>query len=258
MSVGGLIFVEPSLAGNIGAALRVAANFGVRRIDLVRPAVEADNPEVRRWACGAEDRLECRHWESFQEAASHYHTLAASASGRGRKNLPVLAPGDAMKDLVDRGLEGVALVFGNETRGLKREDIDRCDFVIRVPTEPEFPVLNLAQAVAILVSMLHGLDDLPEPSAPQPAPQDLVDGLMNHLHSSLSTIGFLDPQSPQRVLRQLRRLFGRAGVTANEVKILRGICRQMEWAAGAKPGRFIRDESVDDDTDEDVSEEEQD
>lgn len=245
MSVGGLIFVEPSLAGNIGAALRVAANFGVKRIELVRPAVEADDPEVRRWACGAEDRIECRRWESFQEATTHYHTLAASASGRGRTNLPVLAPEDAMKDLVNRGLAGVALVFGNETRGLKREDLDRCDLVIRVPTDPDFPVLNLAQAVAILVSMVHGVEAVSKSSAPEPAPQELVDGLMSHLNESLHTIGFLDPQSPQRILRQLRRLFGRAGITANEVKILRGICRQMEWAAGARPGRFTGGEPED-------------
>ena len=243
MSIGGLILVEPSLAGNIGAALRVAANFGVKRIELVRPAVGADDPEVHRWACGAEDRIDCRHWESFQEAATHYHTLAASASGRGRRNLPILAPAEAVKHLVDRGLAGVALVFGNESRGLKREDLDRCDLVIRVPTDSAFPVLNLAQAVAILVSMVHGVEQDTDSRAPEPAEQDLVDGLMNHLNESLTTIGFLDPQSPQRVLRQLRRLFGRAGITANEVKILRGICRQMEWAAGAKPGRYPTTES---------------
>jgi TrmH family RNA methyltransferase len=245
MSVGGLILVEPSLAGNIGAALRVAANFGVKRIDLVRPAIEPEDPEVRRWACGAEDRIECSRWENFHEAASHYHTLAASASGRGRKNLPVLAPGEAMTDLVNRGLDGVALVFGNETRGLTRNDLDRCDLIIRVPTDPEFPVLNLAQAIAILVSAAHRFDGISESNAPEPAPQDVVDGLMRHLNESLLTIGFLDPQSPRRILRQLRRLFGRAGITTREVKILRGICRQMEWAAGARPGRFSRGETED-------------
>jgi tRNA C32,U32 (ribose-2'-O)-methylase TrmJ len=58
---------------------------------------------------------------------------------------------------------------------------------------------------------------------------------MSHLRSSLTTIGFLDPTAPQRILRKLRRLFGRAGITGNEVSILRGMCRQMEWAAGAQP-----------------------
>jgi TrmH family RNA methyltransferase len=242
MPLGGLILVEPSLAGNIGAAMRVAANFGVKRLELVRPAVSADDPEVRRWACGAENRLECRTSESLVRAAADYRTLAASASGRGRQNLPVLAPTEAAATLVARGLEDVALVFGNETRGLCREDIDRCDFVIRIPTDPEFPVLNLAQAVAIMVSAIRAADFSSVIGTLEPAPQDEVDGLMCHLEQSLLTIGFLDPQSPQRILRQLRRLFGRAGITANEVKILRGICRQMEWAAGARPGRFARGE----------------
>jgi len=247
MSIGGLILVEPSLAGNIGAALRVAANFGVKRIELVRPAVGADDPEVHRWACGAEDRIDCRHWESFQEAATHYHTLAASASGRGRRNLPILAPAEAVKHLVDRGLAGVALVFGNETRGLSREDLDRCDMVIRVPTEATFPVLNLAQTVAILVATVQLATRVPDADASEPATQENVQGLMQHLEESLGTIGFLDPQNPQRILRQLRRLFGRAGITPSEVTILRGICRQMEWAAGARPGRFSRGEPEDGD-----------
>ena len=158
MSVGGLILVEPSLAGNIGAALRVAANFGVKRVELVRPAVAVDNPEVLRWACGAEDRIECRHWPSFQEAASSLpHPGRIRFRARSREP-PGAGAGRALEDLVKRGLDGVALVFGNETRGLSRDDLDRCDLVIRVPTNPDFPVLNLAQAVAILVSMLHGVE----------------------------------------------------------------------------------------------------
>jgi TrmH family RNA methyltransferase len=154
-----------------------------------------------------------------------------------------MEPAHATSALVERGLDGVALVFGSETRGLSREDIDRCDLVMRVPTVAGFPVLNLAQAVAILVSTISSADG-PDTTGPEPAPQNEVDGLMRHLEESLFTIGFLDPQSPQRILRQLRRLFGRAGITTNEVKILRGICRQMEWAAGARPGRFSHGESV--------------
>lgn len=218
--------------------MRVAANFGVKRLELVQPAVTLDHPELLSWACGAETRLECRSWESLVSAARYYRTLVASASGRGRQNLPVLTPTEAAPTLVERGLEDVALVFGNETRGLCREDIDRCDLVIRIPTDPGFPVLNLAQAVAILVSTIRAVDESTVPSILEPAPQDEVEGLMGHLEQSLLTIGFLDPQSPQRILRQLRRFFGRAAITADEVRILRGICRQMEWAAGAKPARF--------------------
>jgi TrmH family RNA methyltransferase len=235
------------LAGNIGAAFRVAANFGVPRVDLVRPKVDADDDEVRKWACGGDEKLDCPVWNDLAEAASHYRTLAASASGRGRQNLPVVTPSEAARTLAERGLGHVALVFGNETRGLCREDLDRCDLVIRIPTVVDFPVLNLAQSVAVLLAAMNMVEEPGTRAAPDPAPQLEVDGLMRHLEASLSTIGFLDPQNPQRVLRQLRRFFGRAGITESEVNILRGICRQMEWAAGARPGRFARGESIDED-----------
>jgi TrmH family RNA methyltransferase len=234
MNLASVILVETSLAGNLGAAMRVAANFGVVRIDLVRPRIDPFDPDVLSWACGADRRLECRRWESLSEAAADYRTLVASASGRGRHNLPVVSPEEAAPILRSRGLDGTALVFGNETSGLRKEDIDCCDLVIRVPTDPGFPVLNLAQAVAILVAGIRqGAEPAPR-SVPEPAPQHEVDALMAHLRSSLLAIGFLDPQSPQRILRKLRRIVGRAGVTGNEVKILRGICRQMEWAAGTR------------------------
>ena len=58
---------------------------------------------------------------------------------------------------------------------------------------------------------------------------------MGHLEVALAEIGFADPDNPERIIRKLRRLFGRAGITENEVKIVRGICRQMQWAARTDP-----------------------
>jgi TrmH family RNA methyltransferase len=235
MTLAALILVEPSLPGNLGAAMRVAANFGVRQIELVRPSIGPEDPEVRRWACGAELRVAIRSSDSFGDATAPYRTVAASASGRGRPNQPLLTPREAAAELAGRGLDECALVFGNETRGLSREHLDRCDMVIRIPTVVEFPVLNVTQAVAILLAYLSMEAQPPESLAPPPAPQREIDGLMEHLRESLLAVGFLDPASPQRILRKLRRLFGRAAITANEVDILRGICRQMLWAARTGP-----------------------
>jgi len=237
------------VAGNLGAAMRIAANFGIPRIDLVRPLVDPSDPDVTRWACGADALVECRQLDGLAEAAQGYRTLIASASGRGRHKLPVVSPPEVVPIVTQRGLKSTALVFGNESSGLQKADLDSCDLVVRVPPRPDFPVLNLAQAIAILVAHIH-IHSGPTPhSAPEPASQQQVDAMMDHLQSSLLTIGFLDPRSPQRILRKLRRLFGRAGITENEVTILRGMCRQMEWAAGARPGRFAETGPVEADDD---------
>ena len=235
--------MEPSLAGNVGAVIRVAANFGVRRVTLVRPGVDLDDPEVGRWACGGDDLVLLGRADSLDAAVAGARTVLATASTRGRGSQPTISPREAVAEVARRDPGSTALVFGNESRGLSRADLDRCDLVLRVPTRPEFPVLNLAQAVAIVLAALAGGDSPATASLDPPAPHRSVEGLMEHLRGSLLAIGFLDPSNPDRILRKLRRMLGRAGVTDNEVDILRGVCRQMEWAARHAPGRFPDDDS---------------
>lgn len=243
MPVAAVILVEPALPGNLGAAIRVAANFGVSHLELVRPRVEPDAPEVIRWACGGDQRVLIRSWQKFSEATADYRTLVASASGRGRENQPLVTPVEATREINRRGPTNTALVFGNETSGLRKNDLDRCDVVIRIPTVPDFPVLNLAQTIAILLAHLSMAFETPPDTGPEPATAETVEDLMSHLQESLLAIGFLDPNNPLRLLRKLRRLFGRAGITDNEVAMLRGICRQMLWAARTGPMRAVNQDS---------------
>lgn len=230
--VAALIAVETGQQGNLGALLRVAANFGLTHVELVRPLVSPDDPEVLSWACGARDRLTVSVYGSLADAGAPYRTLVGTTSGRGRDKQPVIGPRELVDEVSRRGAGTTALVLGNETWGLRREDLDRCDLVVRVPTHPEFPVLNLAQSAAVLLGHLAiELDETPSGTPPPAAAWD-VDDLFAHLRRSLLAIGFLDPANPERILRKLRRMLGRAGVTANEVNTLRGICRQLDWVAG--------------------------
>jgi tRNA/rRNA methyltransferase len=235
MPLGRIVLVETSSAGNLGAAMRVAANFGVPRIDLVRPRVEPAHDEVARWACGAQDHLAVHCHDALSEGLVGVRTVIATASGRGRDNHPLVTPDEGAEVMSARGADTAALLFGNETSGLSRDHLDRADLAIRIPTNPAFPVLNLTQSIAILLASLSLRDDPPSPTAPEPAPEALVDALLGHAERVLVGIGFLDPRNPQRILRKLRRVMGRAGLTENEVAILRGVCRQVEWAARTAP-----------------------
>ena len=223
--------MEPAFPINLGAALRLAANFGVPRVVLVRPLISPDASEVRQWACGAYAHLQIDQVQMLAQATEHAETVIGTASGRGRDSLPTLSPNEVVAAVAQRGHEGSVLVFGNETRGLSRADLDLCDMVLSIPTRNEFPVLNLTQAMAITLSYLYLQLDPQPPTAPEPAPHDDVEKLMGHLRRALLEIGFLDPVNPDRIIRKLRRLLGRAGPSSNEVSILHGICRQMLWAA---------------------------
>ncbi|MEQ8203666.1 MAG: RNA methyltransferase, partial [Smithellaceae bacterium] len=57
-----------------------------------------------------------------------------------------------------------------------------------------------------------------------------LEGMYGQIKTVLSDIGFLNPENPDYWMMHLRRFFARSGLLAREVKIIRGICRQLEWS----------------------------
>jgi tRNA C32,U32 (ribose-2'-O)-methylase TrmJ len=107
---------------------------------------------------------------------------------------------------------------------------------VAVPTDPAQPSLNLAQAV------LLGCYELTRGSFSRPAlSRELasgveIDGLTDHLDTTLHAIGFLQPPQGRRLLHELRAFISRAQPSPREVRVFRGILRQIGWAIrGARP-----------------------
>jgi tRNA/rRNA methyltransferase len=100
-----------------------------------------------------------------------------------------------------------------------------------IPTA-EFSSLNLAQAVMIICYelCLAGSENPPQ-SIPRLANRFELEGMYDHLKETLSRIGFLDPQNPEHWMLNIRRFFSRMPLRAREVRVIRGICRQMSWYA---------------------------
>ncbi len=121
---------------------------------------------------------------------------------------------------------------------MKNDDVYRCHSALSIPTNPEFGSLNLASAIQVVAYewrlALGGY------AVTDPRPQaDLADaqavaGLLSHWERALVEIGFLDPQAPKKLMPRLQQLFNRAGLTHEEVHILRGVARQMTQAASQK------------------------
>jgi tRNA C32,U32 (ribose-2'-O)-methylase TrmJ len=125
----------------------------------------------------------------------------------------------------------VALVFGPERGGLSAGELRSCQLLLAVPTNPDFPVLNLAQAVAAVLAILPHSFSLPVPRSDVDLPAHAGDfqAALAHLSAALLETGYLDPVNPSRIEDQLRRLFGRAAPTARELAILRGIASHITY-----------------------------
>jgi TrmH family RNA methyltransferase len=125
----------------------------------------------------------------------------------------------------------VAAVFGPEKSGLSNSDLDHCDTLLTIPTNPDFSSLNLAMAVQVVTYELRAAQAEGSPAYEADAPLATsreMENFYEHLERVLTDVQFLDPDNPRHLMRRLRRLFIRARPDQNEVNILRGILAAVE------------------------------
>src|SRR5512134_3082 len=226
-----VVLSHTSHPGNIGAAARAMKTMGLADLWLVNPKYFPD-PQAEAMASGAADVLERARVCATLDEALAGTALAAAASARGRELRPeALDARSAAQRVAAEAAHGpVALVFGNEQAGLTAEEAGRCQLLMRIPVNPDYPSLNLAAAVQVLAYELRmAVLGAPEPAAPEfpLATLDELERFYQHLEQTLTGSGFLDPDHPKRLMPRLRRLFSRARLEKEEVNILRGVLRSL-------------------------------
>lgn len=230
-----VVLVEPREEGNIGAAARAMANMDLTDLVLVSPEAEIGRI-AKAFAVGAGHILEtARHAKSLAEALEPYQRIIGTTSARARDlPIPPLTPPALPAALRAEAPEtSTAVVFGPEVSGLNNDQLALCGLLVRVPCALVQPTLNLAQAVLIVAYELY-MARLTQMDAtgeqPPPVRSGELDGLFGQLVPLLAEVGFQRDDTFAGVVRDLRRLTARAGVTDREVNILRGICRRAQRA----------------------------
>lgn len=230
------VLVEPQTSANVGAAARAIKNLGFARLDLVAPRCDPRDDEARRLAVDAADVLAaaCVH-PALDAALEGAGTVVGTSAlvGKQRKphyRLDRLAPG--LGALAAAG--EIAFVFGREDRGLEDGELDRCTHLVRFAHAGDYPSFNLAQSVLLCAYTLRlALEgSTPEPPEEPAAPHEEREAMYAHLEEALLAIGFLHPDTAEGMMRRVRRMLGRAAISSGDAKVVRGIARQVLWAAG--------------------------
>ena len=231
-----IVLVGTTHPGNIGAVARAMKNMGMTDLALVDPRYFPHEEATVR-ASGAHDLLEnALVVETLGEAIADC-VYVAGASARSRTiNWPLLDCRDAAARLIEKSAGGrVAAVFGPENAGLCNTDLDYCDTLLTIPTDPDFSSLNLAMAVQVLTYEIRAAqaEKQPEYEADSPlATSEELEHFYGHLERVLTDLRFLNPDNPRHLMRRIRRLLIRARPDKNEVNILRGVLTAVERDRG--------------------------
>ena len=243
-----IVLVGTQHPGNIGAAARALKTMGLSRLVLVAPEQYPADEAFRR-AAGADDLLaEAVVVPTLAEAVSDCRFVLGCTARSRRVALEELAPREAAARVVGQAGAGqVALVFGRERTGLSNEELQLCHASVHIPANPAYSSLNLAAAVQVLayelrLALLAGSAPAAATAGPHddgPATHAQMEGFFGQLGETLDEIDFHKGRTPDSAMRKLRRLFLRAGMNEQEVRLMRGIladAQRMARLAGQKAG----------------------
>ena len=216
---------------NIGAAARAIRNMGIGQLVVVDPQ-NCDLTKICRMATHAasdvvEQMAVCG---TLDEALAGFNFVVGTTARLGGQRKVVSSSSKLGQKLlsISHG-NRIAILFGPEDRGLTNVDIRFCDILVNIPTA-EFSSLNLAQAVMIMCYELFSFScGKPGEFAPRLANRYELEAMYEQLKDVLIRVSFINPDNPDYFMNNLRHFFSRMQLRAKEVRIVRGICRQIIW-----------------------------
>ncbi len=229
-----IVLVGTTHPGNIGATARAMHNMCFSRLVLVDPQCPVGEIAYAR-ASGAHAVLDGRRTcDDLQSAIADCHYVIAASARRRSLNWPELEPSRMAQTLLDLDQDRrAAIVLGREHSGLTNDELQLCNAMVKIPTNPDFSSLNLAAAAQVLCYEVYrqlGVTDEPQRIELQdePATSGEVEKYFEHLQRVLQDSGFFDPQQPRLVMQRLRRLYLRSELTHHEINILRGMLSALD------------------------------
>jgi tRNA/rRNA methyltransferase len=246
-----IILVKPQLGENIGFAARAMANFGLTDLRLVAPRDGWPNDKAHAAAAGASFLVDQARVYPSVEAAIAELNFVLAATARPREMVKaVFSPESAASELKQREHRGerTGILFGPERSGLDNDTIALADAILTAPVNPDFASLSLPQAVLLFgYEWLKGESGVPPlgratqfdgpaqegitfPDT-RPATRAELFALFAHLEAELDRTGFLYPAEKRpSMVRAIRNMFHRMGVSEQDVRTWRGIVASLTRA----------------------------
>jgi len=241
------VLVEPKEPGNIGASARAMKNMGFRNLCLVNPPPEMTD-EGKWFARNAHDVLDSAvMYRSVAEAIKDKPIVVGTTRRRGKRRGLIMPAHEGASKLYTMAADNkIAILFGREARGLFNEEVEECGFMLTIPSSRMQPSLNLSHAVLIIVYELFLAEHNSSEATGGEGPCVVSPGsgttpaLLGHgeiaavyekISEALELLEYIprgDRNIKERIMGNLKHFIGRAGLTDWELKMLYGLCHQVE------------------------------
>jgi TrmH family RNA methyltransferase len=148
-----VVLVEPEKPGNIGAVARSMKNFNLSDLCIVNSKTPL-TLEARAFAMHGYDVLtRAKKVKTLKQGLRNLDLVVGTSSIVATSNsnlarVPVTPFELAQRVSAFKGNMGI--LFGRESSGLSNEEVEACDFIVTIPANRKYNVLNISSAASII------------------------------------------------------------------------------------------------------------
>jgi len=223
-----IVFVSCESPENAGFLARVMKNFGFDDLWLVNPAAQTKTIGTKTAMHAKEILAQAKIVSSLEKSLVGADTVVGTTSTRPLSDSNILRNFATPKEFATQWSKSVGLtvlLFGREGTGLTNQEIDKCDFVVSIPTSKAYPAMNVSHSAAIILYELavHSWQVKPIRRA---ASDDDKERIVQTMSGCLDKTLFPEHRT-LRASRVLRNILGRSYVTKREATMLLGVFRRF-------------------------------
>ncbi len=131
---------------NVGSVFRTSDAFSVQKIILCGITARPPHREIQKTALGATESVEWEYAENCLDVVK-----ALQAGGYSVYGVEQVAGSYNLSELGDKLEQPLALVFGNEVKGVSQPVLDQCDGFIEIPQSGTKHSLNVSVSVGVVL-----------------------------------------------------------------------------------------------------------
>lgn len=222
------VFVEAKTPGNIGFLARCMKNFNFNDLVLINPCTLDESAYYQAVHAKnlVENALIYDSLDEFIEDKKIINVIGTTGSPGGNHNIKrmPITPEELGKSINTNG--NIALLFGREGDGLNNKEIDLCDILVSIPTNDEYPIMNITHAASIIFyEIFKNQKEYPVDSIDIATFED-KEILVSQINTIISKLDY--PEHKEKIVKNIsKHILGRSFITGREVKTLRGTLKRI-------------------------------
>ncbi len=221
------ILHKPQLSENIGACARALKNFNFSKLILINPKPTFPNDKIIATSVGAQDIIKKgKVFKSLEDTMKNIDLLISTTARFRNKNIKHIKLNELNK--IDFSKK-IGFLFGPEASGLSNNEISFSNYVLQIPSNPNFKSLNLSHSLIIVAQTIFQMLNLKKSRYSRSkkiksASKKNIQSMSNLCIKHLEEINFFKPKEKKpKMLQNLRSLFYKMDLSEKETRILSSV-----------------------------------